>query len=162
MTVNEDQVEFENGHQGIYGIVLKDDFALIVPFDREHFYLVKQFRYAIQKDSWEFPQGKHEGDSSIDPTQLAKSELKEETGLLSNDIQEIGFFHEAPGYCNQGFHIFLAQDLHNGKQELEETEADLKVKRVTVNQFEEMVKNGEITDAPTISAFGLLKIKGII
>ena len=122
MIVCEDEVEFKNKHKGIFGVVKKDDFALVVPFDGKNFYLVKQYRYPIKKDSWEFPQGKHENDSEIDPTVLAKAELKEETGLISQQLEEIGFFHEAPGYCNQGFHIFLARELIQAEQELEKTE----------------------------------------
>ncbi len=98
---------------------------------------------------------------SIDVEKLAKLELKEETGAIAQSIKKIGFFHEAPGYANQGFHIFLAEGLDFKKQALEDTE-DIQCKKYTVIQFENMVIKGEITDAPTISAFGLLKIKKVI
>lgn len=162
MTVTEDQVQFPNGYTGIFGVVKKDDFALIIPFDGENFYLVKQYRYPISTYSWEFPQGKHEDTLSVKPLDLAKNELKEETGLSSENISEIGYLHEAPGYSNQGFHIFLAQELQAGEQQLEKTEVGLTVKKVTLVEFEEMVTKGEITDAPTLSAYGLLKLKKII
>ncbi len=161
MTVREDDVLFPNNHKGIYGVVEKDDFVLIVPFDGIHFILVKQYRYPIKQYSWEFPQGKHEDGSHIDPEKLAKLELKEETGVTAKSIKKIGFFHEAPGYANQGFSLFLAQGLDFKKQALEDTE-DIQYGKFTVTQFENMILNSEITDAPTISAFGLLKVKKII
>jgi hypothetical protein len=40
MTVWEDQVVFPEGSEGIYGLVHKPDFALVVPFDGSGFYLV--------------------------------------------------------------------------------------------------------------------------
>ncbi len=162
MTVREDKVEFPNRHTGIYGVVDKSNFALIIPFDGTSLYLVKQYRYPIKEESIEFPQGKHEDDPSIDPLVLAKAELMEETGLVASDIKEIGFLHEAPGYSSQGFHIFLATHLVEGEKQPDVTEADLESLKVTIGEFEEMVKTGEITDAPTISAYGLLKIHKII
>jgi 8-oxo-dGTP pyrophosphatase MutT (NUDIX family) len=106
MKVREDQVEFPNGHNGIYGVVEKDDFVIIIPFDGVSFYLVNQYRYPIEQETWEFPQGKHEGDPNIDIKKLAGEELQEETGLTANTIQKIGFLHEAPGYSKQGLRVF--------------------------------------------------------
>lgn len=162
MVVCEDEVEFANGHRGIYGVVEKDDFALIVPFDGKHFHLVKQFRYATSHDSIEFPQGKHEDNPDEDPTRLAQDELQEELGLVAASMVEIGYLHEAPGYSNQAFHIFLATGLkHVGKQR-DITEADLSHLKMTIEEFEQAVIDGLITDAPTVSAYGLLKMKRLI
>lgn len=162
MTVREDDVEFSNGHQGIYGVVEKDHFALIIPFDGTHLHLVEQYRYATGKQSIEFPQGKHEDNASISPIDLANAELEEEIGLVSAEIKEIGFFYEAPGYSNQGFHIFFATDLSLGKKNPDVTETDLIHHKMTVSEFEKAVLSGKITDAPTISAYGLLKIKKLL
>lgn len=155
MTVKEDEVEFANGHIGIYGVVEKDDFVLIIPFDGEYFHLVKQYRYAIQQSSIEFPQGKHENDPEKDPLSLAKAELLEETGLEAKTMNHLGFLHEAPGYSNQGFHIYLATDLTQKEQKLDLTEAGLERLQLTSAAFEKAVMNGSITDAPTISAYGV-------
>ncbi|MEO8580984.1 MAG: NUDIX hydrolase [Patescibacteria group bacterium] len=158
MRVREDTVEFPNEHQGIYGVVEKSDFALIIPFDGEHFYLVRQYRYPIQQFSLEFPQGKHEESVKIFPLDLAKAELKEETGLVTKNIKEIGFLHEAPGYANQGFHIFLATELSQQGQKLDLTEEGLVIVKLSVSEFEQMIRIGEITDAPTISAYTLFNL----
>ncbi|HEX7017769.1 MAG TPA: NUDIX hydrolase [Patescibacteria group bacterium] len=158
MTVREDDVEFANGHQGIFGVVDKTDFALIIPFDGEKFHLVKQYRYATQQDSIEFPQGKHEAGSKISPVDLANAELKEETGLVAGKVEEIGFLHEAAGYSNQGFHIYLATELVQEESKLEVTEADLEHLTMTVEELETAMRRGKITDAPTVAAYGLLQI----
>lgn len=161
MVVREDEVEFPNGHRGIYGVVEKTDFALIIPFDGTHFHLVKQYRYPTEQDSIEFPQGKHESDRQMDPTDLAKAELQEETGLVAKKMEHLGFFHEAPGYSNQGFHIFLATKLTKGETHLDITETGLETLTLTPHEFERAVINGKITDSPTISAYGLWKIKNL-
>lgn len=161
MTVNEDHVEFPNGHKGIYGVVHKSDFALIIPFDGTNYHLVKQYRYATQEDSIEFPQGKHEGNPQSDPLELAKAELLEETGFEAKSMVHLGFFHEASGYSDQGFHIYLATDLTQKENNLDVTEVGLEKLTMTKKEFEQAVIRGEITDAPTISAYGLLQMKGL-
>lgn len=158
MKVREDKVEFSNGHKGIYGVVEKDHFALIIPFDGTHLHLVEQYRYPTGKQSIEFPQGKHEDTATINPVELANAELEEELGLVADEITEIGFLYEAPGYCNQGFHIFFATGLSQGKKNPDVTETDLKHHKMTIEEFEQAVLSGRITDAPTISAYGLWKM----
>lgn len=162
MTVREDTVAFSNGHEGIYGVVEKEHFALIIPFDGTHFHFVQQYRYPIEKYSLEFPQGKHEANPDIQPTDLAQAELEEELGLVASTIQEIGFLYEAPGYSNQGFHIFLATELSEGKKKPDLTEADLTHIKMTPEEFEQAVATGKMTDAPSLSAYGILKIKKLL
>jgi len=155
MSVREDEVEFDNGHQGIYGVVDKQPFALIVPFDGQRLYLVKQFRYPIQRDSWEFPQGMHEDEAGTDSIKLASDELKEETGFRAASLTELGQFCVAVGFCSQECHAHLAEDLTEEKQSLEITEADLEIGSFTINEFRDMLRKGEIVDSPTIAAFAL-------
>lgn len=162
MKVREDQVEFANGSQGIYGVVEKPHFAMIVPFENNGFHLVKQYRYAVQQSFWEFPQGSYEESPNVDPLELAKGELLEETGLVASSVKKIGFLYEAYGFSNQGFHIFLAENLEIKEQKLQESEAGMEVGFFTVSEFEKMIMNGEITDAPSISAYGLLKAQDIV
>ena len=162
MKVREDGVQFVNGSKGIFGVVEKPDFTMVIPFDGNGFHLVKQYRYPVGKSFWEFPQGSYEVKPAVDPAELAKGELKEETGLLAKKIKKIGYLYEAYGYCNQAFHIFLAEDLEVGDQDLEESEQDMKTSYFTIFQFEEMISKGDVTDAPSISAYGLLKAQRII
>lgn len=158
MTVVEDQVEFANGHRGMYGVVQKTDFALIVPFDGVKLHFVKQYRYPTQEFSVEFPQGRHEDEEQSDPLQLAKAELEEEIGLRAGKMQQIGHLHEAPGYSNQGFFIFLATNLSNGETSFDATEVGLDHLSVTPAEFEELILAGTITDAPTLSAYTLFNL----
>lgn len=161
MKVREDDVEFPNGSKGIYGVVEKPDFVMVVPYENNGFYLVKQFRYPVGKSYWEFPQGSYENNPNIDPIELAKGELEEETGLIAGKIKKIGYLYLAYGYCNQGFHIFLVENFEKREQKLEESEQGMEMSFFTVIQFEQMIAKGEIMDAPSISAYGLLKSQGV-
>ena len=58
LRVREDRIQRSNGAEGVYGVVDKEDCAIIIPIDGDHVYLVEQFRYTVQQRLFEFPQGK--------------------------------------------------------------------------------------------------------
>lgn len=162
MTVREDDVRRASGAEGIYGIVDKPDFVAIVPIHQGRIHLVEQYRYPVQGRYWEIPQGSWESSPDADNATVAAGELREETGLVSNSLQYVGHVFQAYGYSNQGFHIFLATELTSSTQELDAEEEGLITQSFTLGEFEAMIISGEIKDATTISAYGLVKMKKLI
>lgn len=162
MTVREDEIERPDGSRGIFGVVEKTDFALVVPFDGAGFHLVEQYRYPVEGRFLEFPQGSWEERPDADPAELARGELAEETGLRAESVVHLGHLYEAYGYSNQGFHVFLATGLDQGEQSLSATEADLRVVYLELADFEQAVAAGRIKDAPTVAAYGLLRLRRIV
>lgn len=156
MEIAEDKVETEFGNRLTFGVVRKKPFALIIPWNGRHLFLVGQYRYPVDKFSWEFPQG-HFEHNSIKET--AKEELREETGLNARNMKEIGRFFLAPGHHSQICHVFLATKLSQGKQELEEGEKGMRLKKVTLKEFQNMIIKGTVKDGPTIAAFGMMVAK---
>ncbi len=53
MTVREDNTVRRNGATGIFGVVEKPDFALVIPYEQGGFHLVEQFRYPVKGRYWE-------------------------------------------------------------------------------------------------------------
>lgn len=154
MTVTEDEVETDSEKKLTYGIVHKKPFALIIPWDGKFFTLVGQCRHAIQKFSWEFPQG-HFEHNSIEET--AKIELKEETGLSATSIKMIGHYYLGPGHHSQECKVFLAEGLTRGKSHLEEGEEEsgMKTMKITPKKFDEMIKDGKMEDGPSLAALSI-------
>src|SRR5271170_753596 len=76
LRLREDQIERSNGTNGIYGVVDKEDGAIILPIHGDTIYLVEQFRYTIQQRALELPQGGWEM-PDVDPEDLARGELQE-------------------------------------------------------------------------------------
>lgn len=155
MTVTEDVFENTDGKQLTYGVVRKEPCALIIPWDGKVFTLVGQYRHPIDYFSWEFPQG-HLEHGSVEKT--AMIELKEETGLTTAKIEQLARFYLAPGHHTQEYFVFLATDLKQGEQELEESEEGMLTKQASSEEFEKMIRSGEIKDGPTLAAYGLLKV----
>ena len=57
MTLREDDIRRPDGSIGIYSVVDKPAYALVVAQDGDRFHLVEQFRYPLGERRWEFPQG---------------------------------------------------------------------------------------------------------
>ena len=57
MSVREDKILRTNGHEGIYGVVEKNDFAVIAAIQDQQIYMVQQYRYPVEARFWELPQG---------------------------------------------------------------------------------------------------------
>lgn len=157
MRVREDEVEFSNGLQGIYGVVERPDFVAIVPIDAKGcIHLVQQYRYPVSGRFWEIPQGSWEEISNPDPEQLALAELLEETGLRAGRLTCVGHLFEACGYSNQGYHLFVATDLVPGLPKLEATECDMVSKSFPITEVKRMIADGQIKDGTTVAALGYL------
>jgi 8-oxo-dGTP pyrophosphatase MutT (NUDIX family) len=160
MTVREDAIRRQDGSSGIYGVVSKPDFALIIPYENGAFYLVEQYRYPVQGRYLEFPQGSWETREDVLPETVAAGELQEETGLMAGRMTHLGHVFSAYGYSTQGMHVFLAEQLTQGVQRLSpEEQGDLVCTRVTVEQFEAFVLEGRIKDASTLAAYSLLRMR---
>lgn len=159
MSVREDIIERADGSEGIYGVVDKMDFVAIIAIEDDHIYLVEQFRYPVQARFWEIPQGAWEHNADAHPEEVARGELKEETGLIAGNMQYLGHVYEAYGFSTQGMHVFLATDLVQSKQDLEPEEQGLIVGRFKLAEFQNMIAIGQIKDAATVAAFALWRVK---
>jgi ADP-ribose pyrophosphatase len=154
MRVREDEILRSNGQKGIYGVVEKDDAAIILPVDNCRVWLVEQFRYTIQERAIELPQGGWE--MEIDsPEELARGELKEEMGLQAAEMTYLGWQWISYGFTRQKQHVFLATGLTQTEKEPDPEEHDLVVHSVTVEEFERMMLDGVIRDNCTVAAWGL-------
>jgi 8-oxo-dGTP pyrophosphatase MutT (NUDIX family) len=157
MRVREDRILRSNGTEGIYGVVEKDDSAIILPIDGGRIWLVEQFRYTIQERALELPQGGWE--MAIEaPEELARGELREEMGLAAAQMTCLGSLWIAYGFTRQRQHVFLASGLTPVKKEPDPEEHDLEVHCVAVEEFERMMRSGVIRDNCTLSAWALYQL----
>lgn len=66
LRLREDRIRRSSGHEGIYGVVEKPDFAIILPIEGDTVYMVEQYRYTIKQRQLELPQGAWEANPDAD------------------------------------------------------------------------------------------------
>ena len=144
-----------SGKDGIYGVVHFKNLAIgIVPIDEEgHTWLVGQYRYTLDRYSWEIPEGGCP--LGTDPLDSAKRELQEETGLIARNWEHILDLHTSNSVTDEAGLIYLARDLEQGDAAPEDTE-ELQIVRLPFSEALDLVHRGIITDA--ISTLGLYRV----
>jgi 8-oxo-dGDP phosphatase len=164
MTVREDTFRRPDGGEGIYGVVDKPHYALVIALEgagrAARMMMVEQFRYPLGLRRWEFPQGTAPDRAESDPAELAARELREETGLRAARWEPLGLLDVAPGLTSQRGRAFLATELTIGAPDREETEADMRTAWLPRREFEDRVRAGAITDAQSIAAYAMLMLTG--
>lgn len=158
MTVREDSVRMPDGSLGVYGVVEKPDFALVIPVAEGGFWMVEQFRYPVGRRGWEFPMGSWPPGSGGSAIDLARHELAEETGLTAATWRHLGRLAQANGFSTQGFDVFVASDLVEGPPSREATEQDMMHRHVPEPELARMIRDGDVIDAATVAALTLLRL----
>src|SRR6266513_4784439 len=159
MTVREDQVRRQDGSQGIYGVVEKPEAAMIIPIEQGRVHMVQQYKYAVGGRYWEFPQGTWEQARHYTIEELARGELREETGLEAGRLELLARIYIAYGFLTQSMHVFLATGLTQLDAQPEHEEQDIVRGSFSWSQVHRMVERGEIADAQTLAALALLRLK---
>ncbi len=129
-------------------IVAHDGSAVIVPvFADQTVALVKQYRHAAEKYLWEIPAGSLE--KGEDAETGAIRELEEEIGVTAAKVEKLSEFYVSPGFLSEKMFVYLATDLTETAQNLEDDEL-LEVQRFSFDEAFEMIRRNEIEDAKTI------------
>lgn len=158
MRVREDDIGYADGSTGVYTVVEKNDFAVVLPSADGGFWLVEQYRYPLGRREWEFPQGGWPPGRSGTPRELAAAELVEETGFTAGRWEHLGHLHAAPGYASNGFDVFLATELTPGPTHREPSEADMVHAFFTEDAVHAMIARGEFKDSNALAALMLLEL----
>ncbi|MEM0897410.1 MAG: NUDIX hydrolase [Verrucomicrobiota bacterium] len=151
ISVIENEVVRPNGSDGNYTFVhFKRKAVAIVPVDEEGYtWLVGQYRYTLDRYSWEVPEGG--SDPGEEPVDTARRELREETGLSAEQLDLILEMDLSNCVSDEVSFTFLARGLSEGEMAPDESE-ELKVRRVPMQEAMAMVERGEIRDALSIGS----------
>jgi 8-oxo-dGTP pyrophosphatase MutT (NUDIX family) len=159
--VREDVIERANGERGVYGVVDKDPASIVIPLETtaegEFLTLVEQYRFTVGARFMELPQGGWERADAA-PEEMARGELREETGLTAERMTLLATLRIGYGVLNQKQYVFLAEGLTQGEREPDAEESDLEVHRVSVAQFEAMLLDGTIVDGCSAAAWGVYRL----
>jgi 8-oxo-dGTP pyrophosphatase MutT (NUDIX family) len=151
ISVREDQVIRPDGRPGVYGVVHFKSRAIgVLPVDdRGGVWLVGQYRYALDRYSWEIPEGgSHPGET---PEETARRELREETGLSAEHLEPIAITHLSNSVSDELGLVFRATGLSPGPSVPEGTER-IEVRMVPWDEAWAMLQCGQITDSMSVIA----------
>ena len=146
-----------NGGEGVYGKVHFKNIAIgIIPIDENNnTWLVGQYRFPLNKYSWEIPEGGCPLNEN--PLNAAKRELLEETGFVAEDWKQILTLHLSNSVTDEFSIIYIARNLKQFKAQPEETEL-LQIKKIKIEETFKMIENNEITDAVSVAALQRLEL----
>jgi ADP-ribose pyrophosphatase len=145
--VTVDTVE-EGDHIYNRDVVRHPGSAVIVPvFADGTVALVKQYRHPTVRYLLEIPAGTLEHGER--PEIGAARELEEELGVVAGKLEKLIEFFVSPGFCEEKMWLYLATDLTETSQHLDEDEL-IEIVRVSFSEALEMISDGEIQDAKTI------------
>ncbi|MDG5787688.1 NUDIX hydrolase [Evansella sp. AB-P1] len=130
--------------------------AVIAVTEENKLILVNQYRKPLEKVIAEIPAGKLE--KGEDPLECAKRELEEETGFIANKWTDLSSFYTSPGFADELIYLFLAEELSEGTENLDEDEF-VECFEVTLDEAERLIKNQSIHDAKTIIALQYLLLQ---
>ncbi|MCT7952017.1 NUDIX hydrolase [Ancylothrix sp. C2] len=152
--VQEDQVVQPDGKPGSYATVKMKAGVAVLPMDDEgNVYLVKQFRYALKRESVEVVCGAIDGDEP--PLEAAKREVKEELGIEAAEWTDLGMFDMDTSIVNCPVFLFTATNLKFTSTEREGTET-MKTVKMSLEEAVENVMESSITHGPS----SILILKG--
>lgn len=159
--VRRDGVRLPNGVKidDFYAVSIRDASAIVAVDEDGNVILKREYRYCYDRELLEIPAGAF-NDGETDPLAVARRELLEETGYVSDSWEYLGPTVESSAKMTNYMHIFLARDCRKvAEQQLDETE-DLSVELVPLRQAAELVMSGEI--CCNSSAHGILRVERML
>ena len=149
--VREDEVVRPDGGPGIYGVIeIRPSVGVVALNERDEVVLVGQWRYVLERYSWEIPRGgSHDGET--DMLEVAKRELAEEAGVLAENWQRIGSVDCCNGVVTDVQTLYVATGL--SKTEMRhDPEEEIVVMWKPWQEAAAMALDGRITEASSVAA----------
>ena len=148
--LRDDLIRFPDGAEAVYTVVANPDSAFVVPmFDNGDTMLVRQWRHAWEKSSWEVPAGTF--DEAEDALTCARRELAEETGLVAARYRSLGVVHGA-AFLTGRAHLFLAEGLRESARSPETYEQDMELMRLPFSEALNAALEGDIVHSGSVTA----------
>ena len=148
LTLTVDEVTLPDGNVAEREIVRHTGGAAVLAVKDDCVLLVRQFRYAYQKEIYEIPAGKL--NAGEDPAKAALRELEEETGYTAELVPALKIY-PTPGYTDEVIHIYFAENLRFVGQRLDEGEF-LNIEFIPLAEVVSKIDSGEICDGKTVAA----------
>jgi ADP-ribose pyrophosphatase len=139
--------------KGEYHYVHTPGSTLVIPMlDKNHFVLIKQYRYLNQNFSIEFPCGGVA--KGLSRAENARKELREEIGYDAQSLTKIGEFSPFTGAADELCTVFLGTGLKKDPLPADITE-EFEVLVLSKEDIQELIAKNVIWDGLSLAAWSL-------
>lgn len=160
MKVIERGVEFtKDAKPELYHAVGQQDYIAIVAMTPDgRIPIVRQYRPALERFTWELPAGLVDDDE--DPASTCERELTEETGYSSKAVHALGIYSPCTARLSNRVHSFFVEA--GPRAQGQEIEAGIELNLVNAAELGAMIYSGEFTLQLHIGALMLAGMRGFI
>jgi len=149
-----DEVSLRNGRISKRIRIDHPQAAAIVPFVSDNeIIMVRQYRYALERETLEIPAGKIDRGES--PEECIKRELVEETGFEAQSIEWLYTYAPAIGYSNELIYLYVGRDLKKLGEDIDENEIS-SIEIFTLKEVLRMIRDHKILDSKTILSLAFI------
>lgn len=156
--VVKDTVTLDDNSETLREIVYHNGGVCIALKHNGKYFLVKQYRYAQEKEMLELPAGKIEKGEKPDEAILRES--IEETGYSAKNIVKLGYVVPTCGYSSERIYLYYGEADEYKGQDLDIDER-LNAFEYSLKEIKEMINNGTVDDAKTIALIYKIQLAGI-
>lgn len=145
----EDKLKKEDQQFCYSFIKIKPGICAIVETE-QGFVVLKEYRYPIKSWTYEFAAGIiDEGET---PAEAAIREIKEETGFIADEINELGVFYPSFGATDEMIYLFHAKCSSKTDSETEFSEF-IRYELMSEQEIEQLIRSGEFKHGAGLSAW---------
>jgi 8-oxo-dGTP pyrophosphatase MutT (NUDIX family) len=153
--VMEDDVVLPDGHGTKYlRFENLQDWVTIVAVRDEKIAIIKDYSYPLDEWLWQLPEGlAEEGESMVE---VAMRELREEAGLVSKNLQQIGMNYGDHRRSTRKNYVFLASDVREiDKSPGDPEEQGMELHWFSIDEVKRMIVSGALVQKNALSALAV-------
>ena len=157
----EKEIELPTGKTINHTTIQHPGACVILPIREDRSILIiRQFRPSLNKWLLELPAGTIE--VGEDPSTCAQRELEEETGYRANELIALGTVTPMAGFCDEIQHLYVAHGVISSNQLTCDDDEVIEVMFLSLEQIEQKIISGDISDAKTIACISKAKLCGLL
>ncbi len=165
--LREDKIELPSGKRKRFAYMERTDAVIIVPITSTgEMVLIEQYRYTIDEWCLEVPAGGTHDKPNESLAEVARDELREETGGVCETLMYVDYLYSASSLTDEKCHVFLAEGVELSEEPEKEATEKIEVKLVSLKKALALVHAGQMKDGQCALAImlcePLLRKKGYL
>jgi 8-oxo-dGTP pyrophosphatase MutT (NUDIX family) len=157
-SITVDRVTLPTGFTVQMDVVRHPGSVVLLPMPApDRLILIRQYRYAVDRDLWELPAGTMK--PGEDEAAGAARECEEEIGLVPDRLTCLARLLPTPGFCDETMAFYRCEDLRPPAPDSTVRRDDDEViepRTFTLSEVRRMIAAGEVVDMKTVAGLSLL------